>query len=61
MPSLLVVGVRNHLLHDGSLYDLDERFHVDWENGYITPDQHGFVSGLTEDEIEALNAYLRTL
>jgi mono/diheme cytochrome c family protein len=58
VPSLLGVGVRNRLQHDGCAYDLNARFAGDCEE---PPDTHGALSRLTEHEIEALKAYLRTL
>lgn len=61
IPSLLGVGVRNHLLHDGCAYDLDGRFGFDCGGLEMPRDAHGVVSRLTADEIEALKAYLRTL
>jgi hypothetical protein len=53
------VGVRERLLHDGCTHDLDDRFTVSCYEA--TPDTHGTVSLLTDDEIEALKVYLRTL
>jgi hypothetical protein len=61
VPTLLGVGLRNHILHDGSLLDLDERFRVSWADGFLPTNAHGNVTALTDDEIEALKAYLRTL
>jgi hypothetical protein len=58
VPSLLGVGIRNDLLHDGCAYDLDERF---GDACGALPDDHGLISRLNEDQIEALKAYLRTL
>lgn len=68
-PSLLGVGLRESLLHDGCADDLDDRFgsagggdhSFPCDANDTPPDSHGRVSALTEHEIEALKAYLRTL
>jgi len=57
VPSLLGVGARNDLLHDGCDADLDARFDGVCD-GLAT---HGDVTDLTPDEIDALKAFLRTL
>lgn len=60
VPSLLGVGVRNELFHDGCAADLDERFDGTCELLALTV-SHGEIDSLTVAEIEALKAYLRTL
>ncbi len=57
VPSLLGVGVRNDLLHDGCDADLDARF----DGVCAELDKHGDVTDLTPGEIDALKAFLRTL
>jgi hypothetical protein len=57
-PSLLGVGIRNRLLHDGCHLDLEERFSEACDVG---PDSHGDLTRLTGEEIAGLEAYLRTL
>jgi mono/diheme cytochrome c family protein len=61
VPSLLGVGIRDRLLHDGSQADLDARFAPVWADGTFPSDVHGDLSSVTAEEIEALKAYLRTL
>ena len=58
VPSLLGVGVRDRLLHDGCYVDLHARFVGGCR---VWGDTHGSVSRLTSHEIEALEAYVRTL
>jgi hypothetical protein len=57
-PSLLGVGVRNLLLHDGCHLDLQARFTSECD---VAPDTHGDLTRLTDEEIAALEAFLRTL
>jgi hypothetical protein len=54
-PSLLGVGLRAPLMHDGCAKDLHARFGVCGGNA------HGDVSALPAADIDALVAYLRTL
>jgi len=59
VPSLLGVGVRNDLLHDGCADDLHDRFEP-WECDSGSSN-HGDLTSLTAEEIAALEAYVRTL
>jgi cytochrome c peroxidase len=54
-PSLLGVGLRAPLMHDGCAKDLKARF------GICGGSDHGDVSALPASDIDALVAYLRTL
>ncbi len=55
-PSLVGVGLRSPLMHDGCAGTLQERF-----SGCGGGDQHGVVSSLSERELGDLVAYLRSL
>jgi cytochrome c peroxidase len=55
-PSLVGVGLRTPLLHDGCAPDLEARFGLCGGG-----DDHGTTSMLTSDEIAALVEYLKTL
>jgi hypothetical protein len=58
VPSLLGVGVREPLLHDGCYPDLGSRF----EGGCgVWGDTHGSLGALSHEEIDALEAFVRTL
>ena len=57
-PSLLGVGARRPLLHDGCAATLEQRFNEPCDDG---TDQHGLVSLLDGDELTSLVVYLRTL
>ena len=54
VPSLRGVGARAPFLHDGCAATLEERF-------LCGGDQHGEVDDLTEEDLQALIAYLQTL
>jgi hypothetical protein len=54
-PSLLGVGLRAPLMHDGCAKDLKARF------GICGGNDHTDVSILPASDIDALVAYLRTL
>jgi hypothetical protein len=58
-PSLLGVGARSPLLHDGCALTLEDRFEGDLS--CTSERDHGDTSSLTQRELEALVAYLRTL
>jgi cytochrome c peroxidase len=58
-PSLLGVGARSPLLHDGCAETLEDRFLG--ELACTGEREHGDTSSLEPRELEALIAYLRTL
>lgn len=58
VPSLRGVGARLPVMHDGCAETLKERF-TDPECG--GGDRHGRTSGLSEDDIDAIVAFLTTL
>ncbi|HTM45987.1 MAG TPA: hypothetical protein VL137_13595 [Polyangiaceae bacterium] len=57
VPSLIGVGYRSRLMHDGCANSLQERFLPACGGG----DLHGKTSQLSSDEINALIAYLQSL
>jgi len=57
VPSLIGVGTRSRLIHDGCANSLRERFELACAGG----DRHGKVSLLDEADIDDLVAYLETL
>jgi hypothetical protein len=57
-PTLLGVGSREPLLHDGCAATLEARFAYPCDGGN---DRHGRLSTLDEPELDALIAYVRTL
>jgi cytochrome c peroxidase len=57
-PSLLGVGTRSPLFHDGCAATLEGRFYWPCEDH---DDLHGKLSNLLPGELVALAAYLRTL
>ena len=57
VPSLIGVGTRYPLMHDGCAANLHQRFDPACGGG----DQHGVTSHLTDAEIDDLVAYLQTM
>ena len=57
VPSLIGIGTRSKLIHDGCASSLRERFELDCAGG----DRHGKVSQLEATEIDDLVSYLQTL
>jgi DNA-binding beta-propeller fold protein YncE/mono/diheme cytochrome c family protein len=57
VPSLIGIGTRSKLIHDGCASSLRERFELDCAGG----DRHGKVSQLEAAEIDDLVSYLQTL
>jgi hypothetical protein len=57
VPSLIGLGTRSRLIHDGCAASLAERFGADCGGG----DRHGRVSQLAPEELDDLIAYLGTL
>jgi hypothetical protein len=58
-PSLLGVGTRSFLLHDGCAASIEERFEPRCDDE--DTDTHGTLSELSSLDLDALTAYLRTL
>ncbi len=57
VPSLIGIGTRSKLIHDGCASSLRDRFELDCAGG----DSHGKVSQLESTEIDDLVFYLQTL
>jgi hypothetical protein len=57
-PTLLGVGSRAPLLHDGCAATLEARFQPPCDDGL---DLHGTLSNLDDEDLDALTAYVRTL
>jgi hypothetical protein len=57
VPSLVGIGYRAPFIHDGCAATLRDRFDPKCGGG----DLHGKTSGLTEEQIGDLVAYLETL
>ncbi len=58
-PTLLGVGLRTSLMHDGCARTLEDR--LTGPESCTGGDRHGTVSGLSDEQIGALVAYLSTL